>query len=183
MAKGVQKPAVPPPPQRAVLSRLSFLHQAAALLSLPSLPHPPQDDASSPVPPVGLGRYYTSQLLSVSKKSVQRLSPAVKHTICKRCSSVLTPGVSCTTRVENKSKHGKKPWADVLVIQCNFCQACKRYPMCERSGEARTSTHTNKKKTPSKGVKRRKPIADTGDGIDSGTEKELPQEDAAMTGT
>ncbi|KAF3904956.1 hypothetical protein ABW20_dc0110407 [Dactylellina cionopaga] len=140
MAKGkhVDRQPHPPPPQRAILSRLSFLYQAASLLSLPQQQPPaasPNSDSQQPTAsqlPVGLSRYYTSNLLAVSKKSVQRLSPTVKHTLCKRCSSVLTPGISCTTRVENLSKNGRKKWADVLVIECNFCKACKRFQMNER---------------------------------------------------
>ncbi|KAK6537384.1 hypothetical protein TWF694_011571 [Orbilia ellipsospora] len=120
MAKKGNQPQQPPPPQRPILSRLSFLHQASSILSLP------QHQS------LGLSRYYTSHLLAVSKKSVQRLSPSVKHPICKRCSSTLTPGVSCTTRIENKSKNGRKPWADILVIQCNLCKASKRFPLHQR---------------------------------------------------
>ncbi|KAJ6258264.1 hypothetical protein Dda_7183 [Drechslerella dactyloides] len=126
--KPTDKTPQPPPPQRAVLSRLSFLYQAGALLSLPV-----GTPAEQPSAPVGLSRYYTSHLLSVSRKSVQRLSPAVKHSICKRCCSVLIPGVSCTNRVENTSKNERKPWADVLVVQCTFCKACKRFPMLDRA--------------------------------------------------
>ncbi|RVD89674.1 uncharacterized protein DFL_000671 [Arthrobotrys flagrans] len=105
--------AKPPPPQQAIFSRLSFLHQASSIL-------PPSS--------IGLSRYYTSHLLSVSKKSVQRLSPAVKHTICKRCSSILLPGITSTTRVENKSRGGRKRWADVVVVTCGFCGGTKRFP-------------------------------------------------------
>ncbi|KAF3078045.1 hypothetical protein TWF569_003050 [Orbilia oligospora] len=111
---GVGKPA---PPQQAIFSRLSFLHQASSVL---------------PSSSIGLSRYYTSHLLSVSRKSVQRLSPAVKHTICKRCSSLLLPGITSTTRVENKSKNGKKPWADVVVVTCGFCGCTKRFPALDK---------------------------------------------------
>ncbi|KAF3908203.1 hypothetical protein AA313_de0202611 [Arthrobotrys entomopaga] len=129
-----QQQQQPPPSQRPILSRLSFLHQASTLLSLPPSSH------SS----IGLSRYYSSHLLAVSKKSVQRLSPSVKHSICKRCSSTLTPGVSCTTRIENKSKNGRKPWADILVFQCNFCKACKRFPVHQR-GNPKSKTKEEKK--------------------------------------
>ncbi|KAK6346665.1 hypothetical protein TWF696_006783 [Orbilia brochopaga] len=126
--KPVDKTPQPPPPQRAVLSRLSFLYQASALLSLPT-----EATSGQPSAPTGLPRYYTSHLLSVSRKSVQRLSPDVKHSICKRCSSVLIPGISCTNRVENTSKNERKPWADILVVQCTFCKACKRFPTLDRA--------------------------------------------------
>lgn len=58
-----------------------------------------------------------------------RLDPSIKRTICKRCDSLLVPGVSSTNRIENPSKGGKKPWADVLVVECNACGAVKRFPV------------------------------------------------------
>ncbi|KAF3937290.1 hypothetical protein ABW19_dt0201471 [Dactylella cylindrospora] len=160
MAKGKQpqdKQPHPLPPQRPILSRLSFLYQAAALLTLPpsqqlstssGLCNSTGTDARTigstnprnietpesktrPLPPLGLSRYYTSHLLSVSKKSVQRLSPQVKRSICKRCASVLIPGVSCKTRVDNQSKGGKRRWADILVLECNYCGGVKRLPVDE----------------------------------------------------
>ncbi|KAI0019889.1 hypothetical protein F4780DRAFT_780013 [Xylariomycetidae sp. FL0641] len=53
--------------------------------------------------------------------------------------------------VENKSKGGKKPWADVLVITCHTCQGVKRYPVQAarqkrrpvREKEARETTEKN----------------------------------------
>ncbi|KAK6507725.1 hypothetical protein TWF481_006147 [Arthrobotrys musiformis] len=120
----------PPPPQQAILSRLSFLHQASSLL------HPSS---------IGLSRYYTSHLQSVSRKSVQRLSPAVKHTICKRCSSPLLPGVISTTRIENKSKNGRKPWADVVVVTCGFCGGTKRFPTFDKKMMKRNKHMKNQK--------------------------------------
>lgn len=42
---------------------------------------------------------------------------------------MLIPGVSATYEVENKSKNGKKPWADVLIVGCKACGALKRFPV------------------------------------------------------
>jgi len=66
---------------------------------------------------------------SVAKKSVMRLGPQIKRTICKRCDTLLVPGVSCENRIENASKGGKKSWADVLVVECMACGTVKRFPV------------------------------------------------------
>jgi ribonuclease P protein subunit RPR2 len=31
--------------------------------------------------------------------------------------------------IENPSKGGRKPWADILVIECGTCGNAKRYPV------------------------------------------------------
>jgi ribonuclease P protein subunit RPR2 len=80
------------------------------------------------VPSFGLSQMLVSHLRSVSRKGQVRLSPRMKRTMCKRCNSLLIPGKSSSSRMENKSRGGKKPWADVLVIECLNCGACKRFP-------------------------------------------------------
>jgi ribonuclease P protein subunit RPR2 len=49
--------------------------------------------------------------------------------MCKSCNAVLVPGRTAIQRIENESKGGKKPWADVLVISCNRCGSKKRLPV------------------------------------------------------
>ncbi|KAK8040530.1 Rpr2-domain-containing protein [Apiospora marii] len=66
---------------------------------------------------------------TTSEKAVIRLSPALKHTVCKYCDSLLIEGETCVSVVENASKGGKKPWADVLVIRCKACKGVKRFPV------------------------------------------------------
>ncbi len=66
---------------------------------------------------------------SVAKKSVMRLGPQIKRTVCKRCDTLLIPGISCENRIENASKGGKKSWADVLVVGCMACGTVKRFPV------------------------------------------------------
>ena len=62
-------------------------------------------------------------------KSQIRLSPAIKRSLCKRCDALLVSGSDSTSRLENKSRGGKKPWADVLVVTCNSCGTVKRFPV------------------------------------------------------
>lgn len=103
-------------------ARLSHLYQASTVLAAPT------EGRDAPVSP-SLSRFFLQNLRAIAKKSVMRLDPSIKRTICKRCDSLLVPGVSSTTRIENPSKGGKKPWADVLVVECNACGAVKRFPV------------------------------------------------------
>lgn len=139
-------------PHRALCSRISYLYQAAAYLAAQAQPATPvsQDEAvdfqtTEPKPTIkgtsntttapdlqhahALPRKMISDLRDVSLKMQIRLSPAMKHTMCKRCDTFLVDGTTCTTEVENKSKGGNKPWADMLVKRCGNCGCERRYPV------------------------------------------------------
>ncbi|EFE41758.1 hypothetical protein TRV_03503 [Trichophyton verrucosum HKI 0517] len=75
-----------------------------------------------------ISRQYGNQLRAVSQKSQIRLNRETKRSICKRCDSLLRPGVTCSDTIENKSRGMKKPWADTRVITCGFCGTQKRFP-------------------------------------------------------
>ena len=45
---------------------------------------------------------------------------------------VLVSGATCRKFVENLSNGGRKPHADVLVIECGSCGAQKRWPIGAR---------------------------------------------------
>ncbi|KAH0555684.1 hypothetical protein GP486_006371 [Trichoglossum hirsutum] len=91
--------------------------------------HKHNEPISSPALNLPLSRHLLSNLRTVSLKGQIRLLPSIKRSICKRCASLLIPGSSSTFRVENKSRGGKKPWADVLVVRCNACGTEKRFPV------------------------------------------------------
>ncbi|KAI9737854.1 MAG: hypothetical protein M1834_009223 [Cirrosporium novae-zelandiae] len=74
-------------------------------------------------------RRLLSQARAISMKSQIRLSPNIKRTICKRCDALLIPGQSSAEYIENISRDRKKPWADILVIQCQLCGTSKRFPV------------------------------------------------------
>lgn len=87
-----------------------------------------------------------SQLRSVSLKSQIRLSSEMKHSICKRCNTLLISGRTSTNRVENKSRGCKKAWADLLIITCDICGMAKRFPLRAKRQNRRTKrTKTNLK--------------------------------------
>ncbi|KAF8252347.1 Rpr2-domain-containing protein, partial [Wilcoxina mikolae CBS 423.85] len=112
-------------PNSHLFARLSHLYQASTALATPDTSNEAQLNSST----VNLSRFYLSCLRSVAKKSVIRLDPSIKRTICKRCDALLIPGVSCEHRIENKSKNGKKRWADVLIVECKTCRTVKRFPV------------------------------------------------------
>ncbi|KAI0097976.1 RNAse P Rpr2/Rpp21/SNM1 subunit domain-containing protein [Nemania sp. FL0031] len=136
-------------PNRHLYSRLSYLHQAAAFLGSqvgnthnPKSKPSPSNRLENGTPPVdtpkysapdqlrlNLARHLLTDLRATSLKSQLRLSPAIKHTICKFCDTLLIEGETSTSIVENKSKGCKKPWADVLVVKCNTCNGVRRFPV------------------------------------------------------
>ena len=87
----------------------------------------PDDDRASKN--FSLSRQLLAHLRAASLRSQIRLTPAVKHAMCKRCNFLLIPGSTSTSHVENKSKGGRKPWADVLVTTCTACGTSKRFPV------------------------------------------------------
>ncbi|UPK91679.1 hypothetical protein LCI18_002614 [Fusarium solani-melongenae] len=135
--KGVQN--------RIIYSRASYLYQAASYLA--SQNRQPGQDAASKSSPSGhehsapaptanerratqnMARHIASSLRAVSLKAQIRQSPAMKQTICKFCDTLQVEGETCTSTVENASKGGRKPWADVLTILCKTCGNVKRYPV------------------------------------------------------
>lgn len=94
---------------------------------------------------LGPSCHLISHLRSVSLKGQIRLSPAMKHSICKRCDALLVPGSTSSARVENKSRGGKKAWADVLIVTCRSCNAVKRFPVAAKRQRRRPQRASNTK--------------------------------------
>lgn len=142
-------------PQKHIYSRISYLHQAASYFTkrrLSELNPENQEINAEPatestnVDPkeprvtakpaktqsqhgAGPSRYLLSHVRGVSLKGQARLNSTLKRSICRRCDAVLVAGVTSNSHIENKSNGGTKPWADVLVITCNSCDASKRFPV------------------------------------------------------
>jgi ribonuclease P protein subunit RPR2 len=141
MAKLKTKKAAVSAPNKTLHSRVSYLYQAAAYLATrqqkiaETLNKPVNDDEKAVhhsalgIGSLSLSRKLLSDLRSVSLKGQIRLSPEIKHSICKRCDLMLIDGFTCKSEVENKSKQGKKPWADVLVRTCDSCKSQRRFPV------------------------------------------------------
>jgi ribonuclease P protein subunit RPR2 len=116
---------------RPIYSRISYLYQAAAYLAAAGedqqKPNSPLDAKNCPQQ--AMSRRLVTDMRSTSLKTQIRLAPALKHTICKFCDTLLVGGDTCTSVVENQSKGAKKPWADVLVLTCQTCGGLKRFPL------------------------------------------------------
>ena len=133
-------------PQKHLHARVSYLHQVAQYLSSSSVETAgprlgssrmttTEPNASSTAATScsqlkrSQSRYVLSQLRGVSLKGQIRLSPALKHSICKRCDMLLISGSTCSQAIINESSGGKKPWADVLVMNCLWCGTEKKFPV------------------------------------------------------
>lgn len=81
-----------------------------------------------------LARELSSQTTAITRKTKIRIAPGLKRTICKGCSSKLVEGQSSSSRTENKSRVGRKAWADVLIVTCLSCKMEKRYPVGQSRG-------------------------------------------------
>lgn len=135
-----KKAAKPNAPNSALHSRVSYLFQAARYLAshnqsnCSEVTEPKYTDQNSE--PSGSYQLYVRSLVSdlrdVSEKVLIRMSPEMKRSICKNCDTILIERSTCLVQLENKSKGGKKPWADVLVRKCNTCGSAKRYPLAPK---------------------------------------------------
>lgn len=119
-----------------VAARARYLHQASTYLSshqvVENKASQPQQESSK----VSSGTFKSAQsmrlvshMFAVSRKGQVRLSSDIKHSVCKCCNTVLIQDSTSTTRVENDSKHAKKPWADVRITECLNCGTKKRFPI------------------------------------------------------
>lgn len=124
-------------PSKHLHARTAFLYQAATYLTLQTSPNGPvqvpehlaQTHSPGPVHCAPISLQLGSDLQQVSRKAQLRLSVDVKRTICKRCNTILVQGRTATQTIENASKGGKKPWADVLVLECKVCGGKKKFPV------------------------------------------------------
>lgn len=131
-------------PNKHLYTRISYLHQAAVYLQTVDLDKQPKDVRESGAhhapghPERGstgknMARHLVGNLRAVSRKALIKSTPGMKQTFCKYCDTLLIEGDTCSTTVENPSKGGKKPWADIMVMQCRSCMNVKRFPMgCSR---------------------------------------------------
>ena len=130
-------------PLKHLHSRLSYLHQAAAFLATADHNKSCPTGSSSTSDPesrttkllsdansqnISEAARLLTHLRGVSQKSQIRLDPTLKHTICKRCDSLLIPGRTSNALIMNPSKNGHKSWADLFEVRCNKCGTIKRFP-------------------------------------------------------
>jgi ribonuclease P protein subunit RPR2 len=140
MAKSKSAPGVQ---NKNIYTRASYLYQAANYLATKSQEQPSQEPQYQSKPASAaaarsenerkaaqnISRQLVTDMRAVSLKVLIRQSPELKRTICRYCDTMLVEGASCSSSIENPSRWGKKPWADVLVVRCGTCGNVKRFPV------------------------------------------------------
>lgn len=140
MAKDkLPKPKAKGVPNKHLHARTSFLYQAASYLTLQSSVNAKEAESSGSAPseaeqpsPLALALQLGSDLHTVSRKAQLRLSIDLKRSMCKSCNTILVPGQTAAQTIENESKGGSKPWADVVVVSCKVCGSKRRIPVGAR---------------------------------------------------
>lgn len=90
--------------------RLNFLYQAAHCV----LAQNPDNEE--------LARFYIHTGRNICKRLVLRQDPSVKRTICKKCSSLLVPGVTSSVRQRRWSRKRR-----ATVVRCLYCGLSKTF--------------------------------------------------------
>ena len=106
----------PPKVHKDHYARTSFLFQAANFYA----------SHGNPI----MSRMMLRSVDLVAKRTVLRVLPHIKRQVCKKCSSVLIPGLTMTVNIENTLKDpANSPKADIMVFQCLECDTQKRFPI------------------------------------------------------
>ncbi|KAJ8376817.1 hypothetical protein SKAU_G00073970 [Synaphobranchus kaupii] len=95
---------------KEAFQRLNFLYQAAHCV----LAQNPEN--------VELARFYCFTQRTISKRLVLRQDPSVKRTMCKKCCSVLVPGVTASVR-QRRGRNRER----VTLVRCVSCGQTKRF--------------------------------------------------------
>lgn len=94
--------------------RLNYLYQAAHCV----LAQNPEN--------VELARFYCFTQKTIARRLVLRQDPSVKRTLCKKCCSLLIPGVTASTR--QRRKNSKTRFTVVRCLSCGQCRALLNNP-------------------------------------------------------
>ncbi|XP_050032689.1 ribonuclease P protein subunit p21 [Dermacentor andersoni] len=91
--------------------RMNFLYQVASKVL-------EQDPSAGK-----LASFYGHVLHMISRRVQAKLDPSIKRSLCKKCSVLLCPGVTCTERLRASAQRGQR-----LVVTCLRCGTIKRFP-------------------------------------------------------
>ncbi|KAJ6587228.1 RNAse P Rpr2/Rpp21/SNM1 subunit domain-containing protein [Mycena vulgaris] len=128
---------------RDIMQRLNFMYQAsvylAAVLPVPTAPPTEpaprkqgrahgkgKDKRPKKARKMGvhdLSTAYVHAMNTVARKTMVKMDPAVKRTLCSGCSTVLVPGSTASVRVKSSKVHGH-----VMHYRCAACGATRRIP-------------------------------------------------------
>lgn|SRR5687767_1512877 len=152
-------------PNRHIYTRASYLYQAAQYLASqqpqgtgtdpteePATEFITEEPTSHQKPdtrrqngPKNLSRQMLTDMRIVTQKILIRQSPDLKRTICKFCDTLQIEGQTSSSSIENTSRGGRKPWADVLAIRCGTCGHVKRFPVSVARQKRRPIRHEEAK--------------------------------------
>ncbi|KAK0503705.1 RNAse P Rpr2/Rpp21/SNM1 subunit domain-containing protein, partial [Armillaria luteobubalina] len=107
-------------PNKDIIQRLNFLYQASVYLNSVTSQSPSRRRRVSTS---DLSRSYVSSMKVVGQKTVVKMDPSIKRTICKGCNTILVPGSTVTIRVNKSASRGH-----VMVYTCTHCQTTRRIP-------------------------------------------------------
>ncbi|EGN99863.1 hypothetical protein SERLA73DRAFT_159988 [Serpula lacrymans var. lacrymans S7.3] len=138
---------------RDIIQRLNFLYQASTYLNNISLPPNPDPDPESlpstgtasattdkarksrkegkndgrggrrVVTRSELSRAYVESMRTVGQKTIVKMDPSVKRTVCRGCHIVLLPGLTSKVRVKASRSHGH-----IVTYICTECKTSRRIP-------------------------------------------------------
>ena len=113
------RPAEAPPSEAAVIPGVNYTVAAVS------------NNQQAQAQPSAAQRHFSSQMKKVSLKSKPkvRVPRNVKRMLCKHCHTRLDSASTSEAYMENHSRGGRKPWADVRVVSCKSCGTKKRYPV------------------------------------------------------
>ncbi|XP_013889884.1 ribonuclease P protein subunit p21 [Austrofundulus limnaeus] len=98
---------------REAFQRLNYLYQSLCLQAAHCvLAQNPNN--------VELARFYCFTQKTIARRLVLRQDPSVKRTMCKKCSSLLIPGVTATCRQHRKGRR-----TGFTVLRCLSCGHCR----------------------------------------------------------
>lgn len=109
-------------PRHDMAEMMGITNELAKLAQSPA-------DTSSTFKDEASMRLMLSHIRGIAKKGQVRVSPSIKHSICKRCDALLLHQPNSNCRIDNQSREGRKAWADVLVVTCHSCGTAKRFPI------------------------------------------------------
>ncbi|RIB24048.1 RNAse P Rpr2/Rpp21/SNM1 subunit domain-containing protein [Gigaspora rosea] len=107
---------------RELYQRMNFLYQAATLMTTITTSAPTNTSTNTKKSLIPLSRFYISTMKSIGTKQVLRIDPSIKRTLCKRCDSVLLPGVTSQIRIKSKPE-------PQLQMMCTQCGTARGYPI------------------------------------------------------
>ncbi|KAH9858451.1 RNAse P Rpr2/Rpp21/SNM1 subunit domain-containing protein [Lenzites betulinus] len=131
---------------RDIIQRINFLYQASTYLNSISQAGPRESNSEGssalnvgesskgksrkkrkvrhPKDASELSRSYIGSMRQVGQKTMVRMDPSIKRTLCKSCDTVLLPGSTVTVRIMPNSRS----YGQSVVYKCLTCNTSRRIP-------------------------------------------------------